>query len=121
MSIFGRLCSDILNFQVTNRLIKNMIQMNLNLSLDMSNGTDFRTEFDLNDRKNRSQGKFMAFKPILRLTQKNCAFKPYFLWVDNLIGYTPQNEFKTEFFTCGWKTLCVSQNYQKTIKASKNE
>ena len=46
MSTFGRLCSDILNFQVMNRLIQNMTQMILNLWLNMSNGTDNRTEFD---------------------------------------------------------------------------
>ena len=45
MSIFGRLYSDILNFQVMNRLIQNMTQMILNLWLNMSNGTDNRTEF----------------------------------------------------------------------------
>ena len=45
MSIFGRLCSDILNFQVMNRLIQNMTQMILNLWLDMSNGREIRTEF----------------------------------------------------------------------------
>ena len=46
MNIFGQLCSDILNFQVMNRLIQNMTQMTLNLSPDMSNGLDNRTESD---------------------------------------------------------------------------